>query len=94
MEGPSICFGLTARAVLFYSDLWLLADQIERHDQTALHLVLHNDEALSVRVNVVVRVEPLHGLEGELRSQAEKLGERYASAPEPDRKVVGIGGRG
>ena len=37
-----------------------MIDQVECHDQTALHRVPHNDESLSVRVDVVLRVSPQH----------------------------------
>ncbi len=54
-----------------------MLDQVECHDQTALHRVPHNDESLSVRVDVVLLVFPQHVV--------GKLKQHVAS---PDRYVV------
>ena len=55
-----------------------MLDQVECHDQTSLHRVPHNDESLSVRVDVVLRVEHEQQVVG-------KLKQHVAS---PDRYVV------
>ena len=64
-------------------DLWLLIDQAECHDQTALHRVSRNDESLSIRVDVILRAV-LPQVVGKLE-QHVALSDRYVV---PHRQLI------